>query len=150
MNQNITLSIGNLLLVDKFNEEYGYFNQVFNGIGGKAKNILPCAKLFILNRLGECFSINQIISGIIESYLRNSNFLMTQKSVLCIVIWKGLELIFRSLLNATSNLSLLKKLASEIQYIDFSSSYFEGKGGEFGEYGYSRDGQPGKNSLLLG
>ena len=63
MNQKYNPSIGNLLLVDKFNEEYGYFNQVFNGIGGKAKNILPCAKLFYTQSFGRMFSINQIISG---------------------------------------------------------------------------------------
>src|SRR3989338_1193867 len=61
--KNVTFSIGNLLLINKINDEYDYFSSVFNGIGGKAKDLVPCTKLFMYNRLHECFSINQIIPG---------------------------------------------------------------------------------------
>ncbi len=150
MNQNITLSVGNLLLVDKFNEEYGYFNQVFNGIGGKAKNILPCAKLFILNRLGECFSINQIISGYDRELFEKLQFSGDPKER---SLYRNLERIganFSFIIERHQQFIIAEKLASDTQYMDFSSSYFEGKGGEFGEYGYSRDGQPGKKQLTFG
>ena len=63
MKENTTLSIGNLLLIDKVNDEYGYFDRVLKDIGGKAKDLVPCTKLFIYNRLDECFSVNQIIPG---------------------------------------------------------------------------------------
>ena len=104
MNQNITLSIGNLLLVDKFNEEYGYFNQVFNGIGGKAKNILPCVKLFIHNRLGECFSINQIIPGYNQELFQKLQFSEDPKERSLYRNLERLVLIFRSLLGAIRSL----------------------------------------------
>jgi len=150
MNQNITLSIGNLLLVDKFNEEYGYFNQVFNGIGGKAKNILPCVKLFIHNRLGECFSINQIIQGYNRELFEKLQFSDGPKER---SLYRNLERIganFSFIIGRHQQFIIAEKLASETQYMDFSSSYFEGKGGEFGEYGYSRDGQPGKKQITFG
>jgi transposase len=47
---------------------------------------------------------------------------------------------------------LLKKygLVSEEQFVDFSSSYFEGGKSELGELGYSRDGKPGKKQIVFG
>jgi len=150
MNTNIALSIGNLLLLDKFNEEYGYFNQVFHGIGGKAKNILPCIKLFIYNRLGECFSINQIIPGYNTELFDKLQFSDEPKER---SLYRNLERTganFSFIMERHQNFIVTENLASNTQYIDFSSSYFEGKGGEFGEYGYSRDKQPGKKQITFG
>lgn len=47
---------------------------------------------------------------------------------------------------------ILKKnnLVSEKQFIDFSSSYFEGHKSKLGELGYSRDHEPGKEQLTFG
>ncbi|MEK6949837.1 MAG: transposase, partial [Nanoarchaeota archaeon] len=47
---------------------------------------------------------------------------------------------------------IIKKnnLASEEQFLDFSSSYFEGNKSELGALGYSRDRQPGKEQLNFG
>ena len=63
MKNNTAFSIGNLLLINKVDAEYNYFDALLNGIGGKAKDLVPCTKLFMYNRLHECFSINQIIPG---------------------------------------------------------------------------------------
>ena len=41
-------------------------------------------------------------------------------------------------------------LISEKQFIDFSSSYFEGNSSELGALGYSRDNQPGKKQVTWG
>lgn len=41
-------------------------------------------------------------------------------------------------------------LLSEKQIIDFSSTYFEGKAGELGEVGFSRDGQRNKKQITFG
>ena len=75
---------------------------------------------------------------------------MTQKER---SLYRNLERIganFSFIIERHQQFIIAEKLASETQYIDFSSSYFEGKGGEFGEYGYSRDGQPGKKQLTFG
>ena len=74
MNQNITLSIGNLVLIDKVDVEYNYFQRVFHGVGGKANNFVPSAKLFMYDRLGECFSVNQIISGYQKNLFQKLKF----------------------------------------------------------------------------
>ena len=63
MKNNAAVSIGSVALIEKVNCEYQFFSQIFKGIGGKAKNLIPSAKLFIYNRLDECFSINQLLSG---------------------------------------------------------------------------------------
>jgi len=48
MKPNVTYSIGNLAVIDKVNGELGgYFQYVFDGIGGKAKDFVPAVKLFM-------------------------------------------------------------------------------------------------------
>jgi len=44
----------------------------------------------------------------------------------------------------------MNNLASNEQFIDFSSSYFEGNNSELAALGYSRDGQPGKKQITWG
>src|SRR3989338_9796597 len=44
----------------------------------------------------------------------------------------------------------MNNLISEKQFIDFSSSYFEGNSSELEALGYSRDNQPGKKQLIWG
>ena len=63
MKKNTAVSIGSLALIEKVDGEYQFFSRIFNDIGGKARNLTPSTKLFIYNRLDECFSINQIMSG---------------------------------------------------------------------------------------
>ena len=41
-------------------------------------------------------------------------------------------------------------LLTNTQFMDFSSSYHEGKGEALGEYGYSRDNQHGKKQITFG
>jgi len=47
---------------------------------------------------------------------------------------------------------IIKKngLVSEKQFVDFSSSYFEGHKSKLGELGYSRDHEPGKKQITFG
>ena len=47
---------------------------------------------------------------------------------------------------------IIKKndLISEKQFVDFSSSYFEGNKSELGSLGYSRDHEPGKEQITFG
>ncbi|PWB51920.1 MAG: hypothetical protein C3F06_09675 [Candidatus Methanoperedenaceae archaeon] len=41
-------------------------------------------------------------------------------------------------------------LVSKEQFIDFSSTYFEGTKPELGALGYSREGAPGKKQITFG
>jgi transposase len=41
-------------------------------------------------------------------------------------------------------------LASKEQFLDFSSTYFEGKAVDVGDFGYSRDSLPGKKQITFG
>ena len=148
--QNVTLSIGSLALIEKVDGQYQYFKRTFGGIGGRAKNLVNSAKLFSYNRLTDCLSINRLKEGYSEELFRRLNF----KEI------PGTRSFYRDLERIGANQPFLQarhsiflkeeQLNVDTQFIDFSSSYFEGKGGVFGERGYSRDGQPGKKQLTFG
>ncbi len=150
MEQNVTLSIGSLALIEKVDAQYKYFEHSFGNIGGKAKNLVPSTKLFIYNRLTDCLSINRLKSGYSEELFYRLNF----KKI------PGTRSFYRDLERIGANQLLLQERHSVFlkaeqlnactQFMDFSSSYFEGSGGDFGERGYSRDGQPGKKQLTFG
>ncbi|MBI2671900.1 hypothetical protein HYX16_03120, partial [Candidatus Woesearchaeota archaeon] len=59
MRNNITLSIGSVVLINKVDGELNYFDSLFKGINGKAKTINNTAKLLVYNRLGKCVSVNR-------------------------------------------------------------------------------------------
>ena len=63
MKTNTAVSIGSVALIEKVNAEYQFFSRIFNGIGGKAKNLIPSTKLFMYNRLSECFTTNNLLTG---------------------------------------------------------------------------------------
>ena len=150
MNQNVTLSIGNLFLIDKVDVEFDYFKRVFRGIGGKAKELVPCTKLFMYNRLNNCFSINQIIPGYREELFEKLTFSNNPNERL---LYRNLERIginFDFIMSRHQIFVYEENLVTGTQYIDFSSSYFEGGKCELAEFGYSRDGQSGKKQLTYG
>lgn len=151
MKENTTLSIGNLLLIDKVNDEYGYFDRVLKDIGGKAKDLVPCTKLFIYNRLDECFSVNQMIPGYSPELFEKLRFSNGPRER---SLYRNLERIginFSFIIQRHQKFINEEKLVSDTQYIDFSSSYFEGSAkNEFAEYGYSRDGQSNKKQMTFG
>ena len=87
MKQNAAVSIGNVALIEKVNDEYQFFSRIFKGIGGKARNLTSSTKLFIYNRLDECFSINQIINGYSQELFELLKFKKRQAIGLCIGIF---------------------------------------------------------------
>lgn len=149
--ENTTLSIGNLLLINKVSDEYNYFDRVFKDIGGKAKDLVPYTKLFIYNRLDECFSVNQIIPGYSPILFEKLRFSNEPKER---TLYRNLERIgknYQFILQHHQEFINEEKLASDTQYIDFSSSYFEGSAkNDFAMYGHSRDGQPNKKQMTFG
>jgi len=148
--KHITLSIGNLALIDKLDAQYQYFERVFYGIGGRAKNIIPTTKLLVYNRLEECFSINRLHEGYDPELFNQLKFdtIPSDRS-----LYRDLSRIgqnFPFIIERHQYFLYEENLLTDTQFLDFSSSYHEGKGEALGEYGYSRDNQPGKKQITFG
>ena len=52
-----------MALIDKVDAKFGFFQHIFGKIGGKAKNLVASTKLFMYNRLSECFTTNNLLTG---------------------------------------------------------------------------------------
>jgi len=147
---NVTFSIGNVALIDKVNEKFQLFDKLFDNLGTKAKNIKPSAKLLSYNRLGDCVSINQLNSVYPQELFKQLGYKKTpaERS-----IYRDLDRIGQRvpfLQNRYQGIIKKNGLVSEKQFFDFSSSYFEGNNSKLGEFGYSRDNQPGKEQITFG
>jgi len=150
MKNNVTFSIGNVAVIDKVNEKFGIFDHLFSDLNCKAKNIKQSAKLFVYNRLGDCVSINQLSSVYPQELFSQLGF---KENTSDRTLYRDLERIgkrFPFLQDRYQQIIKKNNLASEEQFLDFSSSYFEGNKSELGELGYSRDNQPGKKQLNFG
>ena len=150
MRRNVTFSVGNLAVIEKANADFNFFREVFSGVEGKAKSLIPSVKLLIYNRLGDCLSINRLGEftpkelfarlGAKESISDRTNNRTLErlgaKAPLILANYQGLVKKY--------------KLASETQHIDFSSSYFIGDECRMGKLGYSRDHRPGNKQITYG
>ncbi len=148
--RNVTFSIGSIGIVDKINAKYGILDSIFGEGFGRAKNIPETAKLLITNRLDKSASVNRLDELYPVEFFRELGFkeIPKQRNV-----YRGIERIgmrFNALVEKYQ--SIIKKfgLASNKQFADFSSSYFEGTKSELGALGYSRDSQPGKKQFVWG
>jgi len=150
MKNNVTFSIGNIALINKVNEKYQLFNKLFDNLGTKAKNIKSSAKLFSYNRLGDCVSINQLTSVYPEELFKKLGYkdMPAERSLYRDLERIGLRVPF--LEERYQNIIKEKGLASDKQFVDFSSAYFEGNKSKLGELGYSRDHEPGKEQITFG
>ena len=150
MKTNTAVSIGNLALIEKVDGEFRFFDRLFGKLGGRAKNLVSSTKLFFYNRLEECFSTNRLISGYSPELF---NLLKFSKLPADRNLYRDLSRLGKNHLFLMENYQRFiveNNLVTDKQFIDFSSSYFEGSGGELGEYGYSRDHEPGKKQLTFG
>ena len=150
MKTNVTFSIGNVALIDKINEKFQLFSRLFDNIGTKAKNIKNSAKLFSYNRLGDCVSINQLTSVYPEELFKQLGFkdMPAERSLYRDLERIGLRVPF--LQERYQEVIKENNLVSDNQFLDFSSSYFEGTKSKLGELGYSRDHEPGKEQITFG
>ena len=150
MKNNIAVNIGSLALIEKVDGRSQFFTRVFGGFGGKSKNIVPSTKLFIYNRLDECFSLNRILSGYSKELFE---LLKYEKTPSERTLYRDLKRIgknYQFLLERYQHFISEENLVADKQFVDFSSSYFEGKAKALGELGYSRDSQPGKKQITFG
>lgn len=150
MKTNAAVNLGSVALIEKVNDEYQFFSRIFSGVGGKAKNLIPSTKLFICNRLDECFSINQIRNGCSSELFELLKFKNVPSDR---TLYRDLSRVGKNHTFILENYQQFindKSLVADKQFIDFSSSYFEGKKAAFGALGYSRDHEPGKKQLTFG
>ena len=150
MRTNISFNAGNLILINKVNSKYNFFDLILRGLIGKTKHLKESVKAFINNRLDKCVSVNQLTEVYPEELFNALGFKETPKQR---TLYRDLERIgIRYSLIIERYKQLLKKndLVSDVQFPDFSSSYFEGDKAELGALGYSRDGKPGKKQLTFG
>ena len=150
MRQNVAFSIGNLAVIDKADADFGFFKNVFSGVEGKAKSLIPSIKLLIYNRLGDCLSINRLgefTSKELFSRLgakepisdRTNNRTLERLGIKAPLVMTNYQ-----------GLVKLNGLASKTQHVDFSSSYFVGEECKMGKLGYSRDHRPGNPQITYG
>jgi len=45
--KSITFSLGSVAIIDKVNDSYKFFDFLFDGVSGKAKELKEFAKLFV-------------------------------------------------------------------------------------------------------
>ena len=150
MKRNVTFSVGNVAIIDKVNEKYQLFNKLFDNLGTKAKNIKNSAKLFCYNRLGDCVAINQLNEIYPEELFTQLGFreVPAERS-----FYRDLDRIGQRapfFLDRYQGIIQANGLVSEKQFMDFSSSYFEGHKSKLGELGYSRDHESGKEQITFG
>jgi len=150
MNDNVSFSFGPIALINRVENKYHFFELVFGGLGGKAKNLPESAKLFSYNKLAESISINQILTIYPYELLQELGF---NKFISDRTLYRNLGRIgnnYKFVMTNYQKFLKMNNLASNEQFIDFSSSYFEGNNSELAALGYSRDGQPGKKQITWG
>jgi len=150
MQQNVTFSIGSIGIVDKINEKYDLLDSMFGKGFGRAKSIKEIAKLLITNRLDKSASVHRLPELYPGEFFKELGFEEIPKER---NIYRGVERIgmrFNALMEKYQLFIQHNGLASNEQFMDFSSSYFEGTKSELGALGYSRDSQPGKKQITWG
>ena len=150
MRENVSFSFGPVKLMNNAENKFHFFENIFRGLGGKAKSLSESAKLFAYNKLSESISINRLTDLYPYELFEELGF---KEKVSERTLYRNLERIGdKSKFLMANYQKFLKKnnLASEKQFIDFSSSYFEGNKSKLGALGYSRDQQPGKKQITWG
>lgn len=149
MRENVSFSFGPLALINNIENKFNFFEILFEGLGGKAKTLKDSAKLFAYNKLAESISINKIQDIYPYELFEELNL----KEISDRTLYRNLERIgnnYKFLIENYQKFIKMKNLVSEEQFVDFSSTYFEGNNSELGMLGYSRDNQPGKKQIVFG
>lgn len=137
-------------MLDRIKKDYGYFDFVFNKIGGKAKDFQEIVKSLIYNKLTDNVSINQIPNIYPEEAFE---YLGLDETPAERTFYRTIERLgdkFEFVLERHQQFLVKNNLVSKEQFVDFSSTYFEGTKPELGALGYSRDGAPGKKQITFG
>lgn len=150
MKPNVTFSIGNIALIDKADAQTGFFKTVFEGLGGRARDFIPCVKLLMANKLEDSIAIHRVLEFTPVEKLSLFGF---KKGISDRTLNRTLERLgekSRFIIDSYQLWVKNNKLDDKIQNVDFSSSYFEGNDCKLAKLGYSRDHQPGKPQITYG
>lgn len=150
MRNNISFNVGTLILTKKADKEFKFFDSIFGGLKGKTKHFIESIKALVNNRLDKCVSLSQITQTYPMEWFECLDFKDIPKER---TLYRDLERVGEKYSFVIEKyLQLLKRyeLADKIQFVDFSSAYFEGNKAELGALGYSRDNQPNKKQLVFG
>jgi transposase len=150
MSTNVTFSLGNVALIDKIDSETGFFEKIFGAVSGRTRSFIPGIKLLMTNRLGDTVSINRLLDFTSDEQL---NILGFKENISTRSLYRIIERVgeyYPIILEQYQQWIKENKLVDPNQWIDFSSSYFEGKKCPLGKRGYSRDNQPGKLQITFG
>ncbi len=150
MHENVTFPIGNIVMLDRIQKGYGYFDFMFGKIGGKAADFQEIVKSLMYNKLTENVSINQIPNIYSDEAFE---YLGLDETPAERTFYRTVERLgdkFEILLELHQQFLVKNKLVSKEQFVDFSSTYFEGRKPELGALGFSRDGARGKKQITFG
>ncbi len=150
MHENVTFPIGNIVMLDRIKKDYGYFDFILDKIAGKAKDFQEIVKSLIYNKLTDNVSINQIPNIYPDEAFE---YLGLKETPAERTFYRTIERLgdkFEFILERHQQFLVKNNLVSKEQFIDFSSTYFEGTKPELGALGYSRDGAPGKKQITFG
>ena len=142
--------IGNVALIDKIDSETGFFKTVFEPVMGKARTFIPSVKLLMNNKLGPSVSINRILDFAPVEFQEIIGF---NDNISERTLYRNLERCgerYPLILEQYQQWTQEQKLIDPTQFVDFSSTYFEGTKCQLGKPGYSRDNQPGKLQITFG
>lgn len=137
-------------MLDRIKKDYGYFDFVLDKIAGKAKDFQEIVKSLIYNKLTDNISINQIPNIYPEEAFE---YLGLDETPAERTFYRTIERLgdkFVFVLERHQQFLVKNNLVSKEQFVDFSSTYFEGTKPELGALGYSRDGAPGKKQITFG
>ena len=150
MRNNISFNVGTLILIKKADQEFNFFDSIFGSLKGKAKHFIESVKTFVNNRLDKCVSLSQITQSYQREWFECLGFKEIPKER---TLYRDLERIgmkYGFVIEKYQQLLKQEDLIDNEQFVDFSSAYFEGNKAELGEFGYSRDNQPGKKQITFG
>jgi len=150
MRNNTSFHVGNLILINKVDSKYNLFDSLFATFKGKTKHFIESVKMLVNNRLDKCAVISKIRDVYSDDWFGCLGFREKPKER---TIYRDLERVginYKFVIEKFDQLLKKDNLIDFVQFIDYSSSYFEGNNSELGALGYSRDSQPGKKQLTFG
>lgn len=136
--------------MDKIGAETGFFDSIFGGITGRARDFIPAVKLLMVNKLEESVAIHRLLDFTPEDKLSILGFKHGTSDRTLNRTLERLGEKCQFILERYQQWAKKNNLIDKTQNVDFSSSYFEGNNCQLAEYGYSRDHQPGKPQLTYG
>lgn len=150
MRSNISFDAGSLILINKIDREFKFFDSILQDIVGKTKHLKQSVKAFVYNRLSKCVSLKKIPQVYPLECFESLGFKETPKDRTLNRDLERVGIRYPFIIEKYQQLIKKKGLVSEKQFLDWTSSYFEGKKAELGAFGYSRDKQPGKKQVTWG